>query len=394
MSEALIYCSVTGITFALILLLYNKGYKTANRYLAGFFFFISLFVLSQYSGLYGNSRVLAALLASSPTPFFFLIGPFFFLYTRSVLKDNARLKKGDYLHFLLFVLEFAGMIPYYLSSWESKLAVADTLLSNDWKVTQLGLNRIFVSPVNSYLRPLHITSYLIVSWYWIWQHRHTARSAWFQDTHHQLVWRWLITLQSVFSLFLVCYGINTVNLFLYTSKQAFRANSAVFLFSATATFILLNLFTLLFPQILYGMPRWDTSTGGEADDEQKTGVPVTSESQLHEIQLILDAYLESAKPWTDPEFSLNSLSHALEIPEHHLRYFLNHFRHTNFSQFRNKLRVDHVKQLIASPDNDHLSIEGMGTLAGFSSKSSFYAVFKKETGYTPKEFKDQQRQIS
>lgn len=393
MSEVLIYCSVTGIIFALILLFYNKGHKTANRYLAGFFFFISLFVLSQYSGLYSNSRVLAALLASSPTPFFFLIGPFFFLYTRSILSDDAGLKRGDYLHFLLFVLEFAGMIPYYLSSWESKLTVADTLLSNDWKVTQLGLNRLFVSPVNSYLRPLHITSYLIASWYWIWMHRQLAKSAWYQDSQHKLAWRWLITLQSVFTLFLVCYGINTVNLFLYASKQAFRANSAIFLFLATISFILLNVFTLLFPQILYGIPRWDKSTRSDSADEQKNDVPVTSENQLHEIQLKLDAYLESAKPWTDPEFSLNSLSHALEIPEHHLRYFLNHFRHTNFSQFRNKLRVVHVKQLIASPDNDHLSIEGMGTLAGFSSKSSFYSVFKKETGYTPKEFKDQQRWI-
>lgn len=391
MQEALIYSSVLGIILSLILLFYNKGYRTANRFLAGFFFFISLFVLSQYSGLYSNSRVLAALLASSPTPFFFLIGPCFFLYTRSVLQDDARLKKGDYVHFLLFILEFAGMIPYYLSSWESKLAIADTLLSNDWKVTQLGLNRIFISPVNSYLRPLHITAYFLYSGFRIWQHRRLVAAAWFHDRQHQLTWKWLISLQSVFGLFLVCYSISMVNLFLYSGKQAFHANSAPFLFTATASFILLNLFTLLFPQILYGMPRWQAPVNMPPTEAAHSGTPVSSESQLSGVQEKLEACLATEKPWTDPEFSLNGLSKALDIPEHHLRYYLNHICQTNFSQFRNKLRVDHVKQLILSPDNDHLSIEGLGELAGFSSKSSFYSVFKKETGLTPKEFKELHR---
>ncbi len=68
----------------------------ANRFLAEFFFFISLFILSQYSGLYGHPEILAALFGSAPTPFVFLIGPLAFFYVRSVLRDNARLSKSDY----------------------------------------------------------------------------------------------------------------------------------------------------------------------------------------------------------------------------------------------------------------------------------------------------------
>lgn len=376
--------------FSLILFFYNRGYRNANRFLAGFFFFISLFVLSQYSGLYSQSRWLAALLASHPTPFLFLIGPFSYFYTRSVLTDNATLKRGDYFHFLLFVLEFAGMLPYYFSSWESKLAIADTLLSNEWNVTQLGLNRIFISPINSYLRPLHLITYLLLNWLLIFRLNKKPEESWFRVSQHQLTWKWLIGLQSVFTLFLICYGINTVNLFLYKSKAEFQANSAIFLFIATLSFILLNLILLFFPQILYGMPQLKESPEIKEEPDVPVRTPATAR-QMAEISTKVDAYLLKAQPWTDPDFSLDHLVEALEIPEHHLRYFFNHFRNTNFSQFRNRLRVEHVKQLILSPDNDHISIEGLGTLAGFSSKSSFYSVFKKETGLTPKEFKEQYR---
>ena len=85
MSVILLYSSITGILLSFIFFFYNRGYNTANRFQAGCFFCNSLFVRSQDSGLYGDSEVMAALLASAAKPFVFLIGPVSFLYVRSVL---------------------------------------------------------------------------------------------------------------------------------------------------------------------------------------------------------------------------------------------------------------------------------------------------------------------
>jgi len=45
-----------------------------------------------------------------------------------------------------------------------------------------------------------------------------------------------------------------------------------------------------------------------------------------------------------------------------------------------------VKKQLMENNFEHLTIEALGDLAGFSSKSTFFAAFKKETGHSPLEF--------
>ena len=365
MHVALLFSSITGIVLSFILFFFNKGYKTANRYLAGFFFFTSLFILSQYSGLYGQSEVLAAIFASGPTPFVFLIGPLCFLYIRSVLRDRSSLSKADAFHFLLFLLEFIGMIPYFFSSWEYKLSVARVLLSD------------YRKPMRSFT-PLAQT---------------------------RLVKRWLFIFIGVFTAFSLCYCLLSVNLLIYSSKQLFQANSSLLLLVGSVSVLALNIFTLLFPQILYGLPRIIRLVPQPADTNQpetiqeaipeaeETAIPfVDDDGDTHMVNEIAEKLAElykSKQPWTDKNFSIATLAIQLHVPEHHLRYYFNHELELSFSEHRNQLRVEHAQQLLKDSSLSHLSIEGIGAQAGFSSKSTFFAVFKKATGLTPKEFLEQ-----
>lgn len=405
MHVALLLSSITGIVLSFILFFFNKGYKTANRYLAGFFFFISLFILSQYSGLYGQSEVLAAIFASAPTPFVFLIGPLSFFYIRSVLRDHSGLSKADAFHFLLFLLEFIGMIPYFFSSWEYKLEVARVLLSDDWHVTHLSLNKIFVSPINSFLRPLHILAYMGLGWYLMLSYYRKPMRSFTPLAQTRLVKKWLFIFISVFTAFTVCYCLLTVNLLIYSSKQLFQANSTALLLAGSVSVLALNIFTLLFPQILYGLPRIIRLVPQPTDTNQpqsiKEAIPETTAPTTVSVEEEGDAHMENEiaeklaelyknkQPWTDKNFSIATLAIQLHVPEHHLRYYFNHGLQVSFSEHRNQLRVEHAKQLLQDDTLHHLSIEGIGAQAGFSSKSTFFAVFKKATGQTPKEFLEQ-----
>lgn len=67
---------IGGIGLAMILFFYNHGFKTANRFLAAFFFVTSLYACCQYFGLYNRSLFMTALFATSLTPLFFLMGPY------------------------------------------------------------------------------------------------------------------------------------------------------------------------------------------------------------------------------------------------------------------------------------------------------------------------------
>ena len=395
MHIALLFSCLVGVFLSFILLFFNKGYRTVNKYLGGFFFFISLFILSQYSGLYGNSEVFAAVFASAPTPFVFLIGPLSFFYIRSVIRDDTRLSKTDYLHFLLFLVQFIGMIPYYFSSWIYKISVAKVLLSNDWHVTNLSLNVIFVSPINSFLRPLHILLYLLLGWYLLYVYYKKIPRVTIPINQAQIVRRWLMAFMSVFTLFLIIYCLITVNLLKYNTRQEFQENSPILMFIGSLSFVTLNFITLLFPQILYGLPRIVAlkevaALGSTSEDviAMKVEESVTEPNPVwsQSIEEKLSDLYKNATPWTDKNFSIATLAITLNIPEHHLRYYFNHELKQSFPEYRNHLRVEHVKRLLLEGQLEHLSMEGIGALAGFPSKSTFFAVFKKETGMTPKEF--------
>lgn len=51
-------------------------------------------------------------------------------------------------------------------------------------------------------------------------------------------------------------------------------------------------------------------------------------------------------------------------------------------------RVNDSKEMLLNPEYSNYSTEGIAKSVGFNSKSSFYTAFKKNTGLTPAEFKN------
>jgi len=61
--------------------------------------------------------------------------------------------------------------------------------------------------------------------------------------------------------------------------------------------------------------------------------------------------------------------------------------HQNFNSFINELRIREARLLLTEPKFDHISIEGIGAMAGFSSKVTFHSNFKQQIGVTPSYFR-------
>lgn len=403
MDAVLEFGYMAGIVLSLILFFYNQGYKTANRFLAAFLLFTSLFVYSQYLGLYSHSLYLTALFASSLTPFSFLMGPLFYLYVRSILRDNAKLSGYDYLHFLVFAVQFIGMIPYYLSSWEFKISIAQTILSNDWDIIHLNVNQIFKSPINNYFRPIYLIVYLVMTGRMFIKYYLKPDQLKVPLLQQKLINKWLKFILITFTLLLFTYFLLTVNLIIYNkNKIVFREKAGVYLLLISIEIVVLNTIPLLFPQILYGLPRVNSLK--EVDPlkgpHQHTveivqeSMPEKMETEIankHTLQIDekLKRLLQESQPWTAENFSISTLANDLEVPEHHLRYYFNHHLLISFPTYKNRLRVNHVKAIIEEGQHQHLILAGIGQMAGFSSKSSFFAVFKSETGLSPHEYKTQ-----
>ena len=101
----------------------------------------------------------------------------------------------------------------------------------------------------------------------------------------------------------------------------------------------------------------------------------------------LTEYFEDKKPWLNPDFNMDALASAMNIPKYQITEVLNTQLGRNFFQFVNHYRVEAVRNMLTDPRNNY-SIEAIGYECGFASKSAFYTVFKKITRMTPVEYRN------
>lgn len=82
--------------------------------------------------------------------------------------------------------------------------------------------------------------------------------------------------------------------------------------------------------------------------------------------------------------SITQLAGSISMPAHLLSYVLNEHYKKRFTDFINGYRVNYVKQqLRQGREWKQNKIEALGQEAGFASRSTFFAAFKKLEGVTP-----------
>ncbi len=111
-----------------------------------------------------------------------------------------------------------------------------------------------------------------------------------------------------------------------------------------------------------------------------------SEDELDSKKKEIINALERDKLYEDPSITLARLAGHLGWPINSVSTLINDTLHTNFNDLINQYRVAAFKQIAIKPESSKYSILGLGKEVGFSSKASFYRIFKKETGMTPSEF--------
>ncbi|WP_075343055.1 helix-turn-helix domain-containing protein [Tenacibaculum agarivorans] len=103
----------------------------------------------------------------------------------------------------------------------------------------------------------------------------------------------------------------------------------------------------------------------------------------------LKSLVETKEVYKDSNISLDSIALLLEVSPNYLSQVVNKVTGQNFSSYINTYRVEEIKKTLVNPEFDKYSILSIGLEVGFNSKSAFYTTFKKQTGMTPKQYKDQ-----
>ncbi len=290
-------------------------------------------------------------------PFKFLLGPLLFFYLRNIVFPKLAITRNDWIHFAPFVVFFVVSIPVYFQGTEGiYFYYLQSLIGSPWifLVIQLGY-------------------YLIQSRRLLRMHKINIVEK-FSNVEGMDV-SWLNLIFWIFILIFVFITIATPWLIHSINFSSFNTISSIF-FS-------LILFFIVYKGIRQKIPI-ESIAISEKDSK------FSNSNTILRLKEKLIAYMNSDKPYLDPDLTLTDLAKQLDISRNQLSEVINTGIGDNFYNFINKYRIDEVKQLIRDDSKKRYKIMSLAYEAGFNSKSSFNNIFKKTMGLTPSAYRDGQ----
>ena len=278
-----------------------------------------------------------------------------------------------------------GTIPYIFQSFENKLRIADRIIDNVNSVNQIDVNIFYKIGGSLALRAFFGFVYLLYCIYLLWQHYPSKKEA-LQIPRKQfwITYRWLCILLGSLLTINISLAITALQPASFIVRENFFADGDVFYQITGMGYFVLSISLLLFPEILYGMPkRIEQVTTKKKKTKSKA---VSDEDPFIEVNESIIDYLKSQKPYLNPDFDISDIAFDLKIPQNHVSYCISNIMNTRFTKLKSELRIQHAIELLQDGHNSSITIDGIGIQSGFKTRSYYYEVFKKETGFTPSEY--------
>ncbi len=133
------------------------------------------------------------------------------------------------------------------------------------------------------------------------------------------------------------------------------------------------------PEHLLSLPTQITS---DENKEERKSTPL-SDGLMENICHQVNQYLNESKAFLRPDLSLALLAFEMKIPQRNLSRAINTHMGCNFFTLINNMRVEEAKRLLLELKSENYNIDSVATECGFSSRSTFFLVFKKHTGMSP-----------
>ena len=381
--------AVHGVFLALIISTRKDAARPTN-YLFAFIVLLTSWQLFAFSIRYSGNLAYLPHTLWTGYPFSFLVGPLFFLYTRFVFSDKKRFCWHDILHFLPFVWELYFSRWFYLLDGKSKIELYLRIQEGPQEVSPEMLIVVLKITVVSVV--YFTLSYLTLR---------KCKRALAEQTSDNTITRNIDHVQFLARLFVtIVVGYCTLTLCFYTMGSFPFEIDYFWLLGKSLIIHIVGYLAINHPSSIFFTDvtegpveesQFHTNESSQASAEKyaKSGL---SKVQIDEYYKRLLVCIEKEAPHLNCDINLAELAKLLGISSNHLSQVINQRAKQNFNDFINLHRVEYAKKLFENPkyDSKHNVIE-IAFKAGFNSKASFNRVFKKHTGQTPTDFRNEVR---
>jgi len=320
-------------------------------------------VTFKMSGYWKTYPHLIGITATVP----YLYGPMLYLFAKAISEKMVKLRGIDYLHFLPFIImNIWGLPNVYFQNAEFKLGLL-TGATNDPIISMIGMFIPFVGIIYVFFASKVFLNY-----------RKKIKENFSNIDQINMEWLryFIIGNGVVWSFVIVAYLVH--NYFPEWFEHSWIIYIPVSIFIYVIGYISLS--------------KQSSYLVSSAEIIKVPPSPAYSKSGLtnHQADLIiekLEKVMKHEKTYRNNLLKLQDLSNIIDVPTHHLTEILNTRLKQNFYDYINKFRVLEVKNLIEDDKDKKQNLLTLALEAGFSSKSSFNSIFKKQTGLTPSQYR-------
>lgn len=368
--EAILYIGLSQSLFAIFVLITRDKVQRHDYVLAlclaviAFKFFIHIIAIQH--GKFFDAQFSLGLI---PLTF----GPFIYLYTRFITRENRPLLLKDLYHFAPFVL----LTILYFAFFKDIVDFNDVdFLKKDGYIWQRMFFATFLM--------ISIIGYTYLIFRELRKYRSLLINFFsFRSSTNELIW--VNSLAGLYSLTFIGYFVLGAINALY--KTQFIPLDTMSHIGLTILAFATSYFGIKQPSLFWGVRT--IAEDSEVSLQKREGKKERSlePDDVLQFKEKLFKYMQEEKPYLKTDLTLNDLSDKLNIPKHDATLLLNKYVEKNFFQFVNEYRSEEVIRKLQNPDFDHLTIQAIAYDSGFNSKSSFNSFFKQYTGKTPSQYK-------
>ncbi len=355
----LFHIGIAQSLFAALFLFTRRRQAISDKMLAWWMLFISLelwhmlfeIIGSPWHGVTSNFGFYAL-----------TFGPFLYLYTSFITGRRHTWSFRDYLHFAPYLL---FSIVHFVFFTNKSIQAEEIQSSTSWFI--LNISRVI-----TLLASLSVYSFLSIRI--LRKHEKTIRDDYSYDSSGvNLGW-----LRHIIAIFLFTYLALILNLL--AGNIAYRLFNTSHLIPAAG----LTFFCFFLSYYGFNQPVIEWKSNEQHESKDTLALPKEKRRMLITR---LEKYMTEEHPYLNPELTMSQLAEGMKLPRHYITEILREEMNKNFFVMVNDYRVEAVKLLLQDYQCEHKSLLSIALECGFNSKSSFNALFKQYTGYTPSEYR-------
>lgn len=377
----LLIAAIFGFVLSTTLFFKKSTNTVATRILGSFYFLLSVYALQAFIIDGGYLEHFTWFFLWPLLPYHLLFIPIYY-YFKIILTDQLKWHKAEFILFIPFLLGLIDVSYVYLqpesfynkiisetiSTPEQRLGVHYWLLSLDQHllmrhIWQLGVLVVLLPEIRSFIKKGK------------------------NEELKSILNKWLITFWTILMLMAVLAIVYALEKMfqenLFHSLLVIGKNGGIITFFLYIALFLIGIIPIYFPSILYGYPQQVKPVPNSKAQEQIEDLKFGLDEQ--EVNSKLERLKES-KFYLNHSFSLTECARKLEMPSHHISYFLKQQYEMSFAAYKNSLRMDHAKKLIEDGYLQNNTIEALAGECGFASRTSFSKAFKNETDVSPSQY--------